>query len=474
MANNPKTSIKDEYVIRKATIFSERLKEEYDIKSYILELSLFEDIELPYISGSMTAMDDLGSFFEMNLKGTEQITIEIFAPETPEANFSITMNITSIVRKVKTNERTEVYTLSLISPIAFKDEGVKLSKSYHGVLDSIAGNIVETYLGAEINRNYQTSRAVQEKVKVIIPYLSPLESAVWLLDRATTILGSPFYMWQSIWEQGDRDTVRIGSLDRMMTGGLLWNMESPMIYSQAAAASVALLGQLEQDFIIKEFDTINNQDATRLMSEGALGARLTNIDSYTGQNYSRHFDVKELLNNAGQFLMRDASDVFSPLQNVFDESLTLNYQGQNKKSNEWDNRYFSTVTSYGTYGSINSYHDDPRELDAMNKMNSRATKALFKQMAINVVLNGAAFLKPLTTGAKTGISAGDTVLMNFMRSDTSTIKPEIDEVISGVYLIQRTRHFFSNTKYQVSATVSKIDRNTAIDPQVETVDADMY
>ena len=474
MANQLKSIIADEYVIKKAVIFSERLKEKYDVKSYILELSLFEDIELPYISGSMTVMDDMGSFFEMNLKGTEQIELLISGAEesTSLAKFSITMNITSIVRKVKTNERTEVYTLSLVSPIAFKDEGIKVSKSYHGVLDSIAGNIVEAYLGVEVNRNYQTSRAVQEKVKVIIPYLSPLESATWLLDRATTIIGAPFYMWQSIWEQGEQDTVRIGTLDRMMTGGAVWNKDSPMIYSQAAAASVALLGQLEQDFIIKEFDTINNQDTTRLMSEGALGARLTNIDSYTGQNYSRHFDVKELLEDSKISLMRADQDGIRGIQNVFDESLTLNYQGQSKKSNKWDNRYFSTVTSYGTYGSINSYHDDPRELDAMNKMNSRATKALFNKNPINVVLNGAAFLKPLTTGASTGVSAGDTLFMNFMRSDTREAKPEIDEVISGVYLIQRARHFFSNTKYQVSATVSKIDSNLPKNPEVEEVNPD--
>ena len=241
MANQLQSIIADEYLIKKAVIFSERLKEKYDVKSYILELSLFEDIELPYISGSMTVMDDMGSFFEMNLKGTEQIELLISGAEesTSLAKFSITMNITSIVRKVKTNERTEVYTLSLVSPIAFKDEGIKVSKSYHGVLDSIAGNIVEAYLGVEVNRNYQSSRAVQEKVKVIIPYLSPLESATWLLDRATTIIGAPFYMWQSIWEQGEQDTVRIGTLDRMMTGGAVWNKDSPMIYSQAAAASVA-------------------------------------------------------------------------------------------------------------------------------------------------------------------------------------------------------------------------------------------
>ena len=43
----------------------------------------------------------------------------------------------------------------------------------------------------------------------------------------------------------------------------------------------------------------------------------SNLDTYTGQSYTRHFDVKELIKKYWAFiLMRDALGNFAPLQNV--------------------------------------------------------------------------------------------------------------------------------------------------------------
>jgi hypothetical protein len=205
------------------------------------------------------------------------------------------------------------------------------------------------------------------------------------------------------------------------------------------------------------------------MEQGSIGSSFSNLDTYTGQSYTRHFDVKNLLNSAGFYLMR--GKLGNP-QNVIDEKQTLTYEGQTKKSHEWDHRYFNTLTSYGTYASVNSYHDDPREMDMMNKMNARAIKNLFQKNTVEIVANGSLFFKPMTTGATVGVGAGDMIRINYLRADTQAEEPQLDEILSGHYIIHRCRHLFSGTRHQVSATVSKIDKDSPIDPQVE--DADMY
>ena len=75
------TNRAQEFKIDKAIISAEHLGSDYDVKSYVLELSLFEDIELPYLSGQIICMDDMGSFDEMNLKGTETIRLKVSGTE---------------------------------------------------------------------------------------------------------------------------------------------------------------------------------------------------------------------------------------------------------------------------------------------------------------------------------------------------------------------------------------------------------
>ena len=118
-----------EFKIESAVISSERLSDDYDIKSYILEFSLFEDIETPYLTGQLVSMDDVGSFDEMALKGTEQIRITLSGVEEKYkgVKVTLTMNIVSILKRVKTAERTEVYHMNLIAPMAYRDNGIKIS-----------------------------------------------------------------------------------------------------------------------------------------------------------------------------------------------------------------------------------------------------------------------------------------------------------------------------------------------------------
>ena len=53
--------------------------------------------------------------------------------------------------------------------------------------------------------------AIQDDIRVIIPNLSPINACKWLLSRATTQTGSPFFLWASIHDEN----LRMGNLDVM-------------------------------------------------------------------------------------------------------------------------------------------------------------------------------------------------------------------------------------------------------------------
>jgi hypothetical protein len=459
---NSKLDLAQEYKILDARIYSERLGDDvYVITPNVIELSLFEDIELPYISGRLVVSDYQGSFNEMALKGTETVYIKLEGggEENYDTNvgFDLEMKISSIIRRDKITERIEGYTLNLISPIAFKDRGIKISKSFKGKLTSMITKIIQNYHGAKVNWNYLKSESSQEPSKVISPYLSPLEMCMWLLDRATTVRGVPYYLWQSIYEQSgfNNQNLRLGSLDHMMNGGFVWNEDVPLVYAEGRAQDAALLTTYDQAFIIKKFEEKDIEDTTRLMESGSIGSQMTVLDTFTGQSYSKHFSVSELLKRGGKDIMYQ--DVATGLQNVYDEELTLEYQGENKPSDQWNNVYFDTLTSYGNNGNNYGYHDDPRELDAMNKVRANAIRNLMDKNAITMVTPGASFFRPMVdTASKIGVGAGDVTKVEVYETDTSTEEINIDHHRSGYYMIQKCRHTFQDGFHTVISTVSKI------------------
>ena len=291
-------TIGQEYKITEATIFADRFDEEYNITKYVGELSFFEDIERPYVTAQLVCMDDLGVFDEIKVRGSEQIrfTIESVEESLPDLSFTIVLNLVSIIMTDKVGDRSEIYHINLISPHAYRDANIKISRSYTGKLELISEAILKNHLDVDVDISYVGAyTSLQAPVKVLIPYISPLESVEWLLDRATTLIGSPFYAWQTIYDQKEgKDTVRFGNLETMMNAPT-YNEELPLTYSAATAASVADGDLSSQGVTVKTIRVENIQDTLKMMHEGHIGSSITSVDTYTSDLHSRRYSIKEHL-----------------------------------------------------------------------------------------------------------------------------------------------------------------------------------
>ena len=78
-----------EFKITEAIISADRLDDEYDIKTYIIELSCFEDLDKPYVTGQIVFMDDIGLIQKIKILGTEKIKLTV-------ATVSLTAGIASL------------------------------------------------------------------------------------------------------------------------------------------------------------------------------------------------------------------------------------------------------------------------------------------------------------------------------------------------------------------------------------------
>lgn len=449
-----------EYLITKAEISADRSLPDgdVDVKSYIGELSFFEDLEKPYVTAQIAVMDDSGTFARLKLKGSEYITLTIEALE-PDLKalgikFTLKMNIVSIVRTGKTADRTEFYILDCISPHAYRDAAIKISKSYTGKIEKVAEAILRNHLGVEVDNSYSIE-SVQDPIRILTPYISPLEAVEMLLDRATSESGCPYYAWSTLYDQVDGvDKIRIGNIETMLQAPA-FNENLPYVFNAADTQSKATDKLSKQVTTVKEIRIENVENTLQMIDEAAVGSMMNSLDTYTSQRFSRHFELSEFINKLKEKnVIRATSE-----QNVFDTEQVLEFSGESKKIDKWDARYINTITSYGTYGSVNSYHDVFDQSQALNKIRASAIKTLLNKNMIDVTLPGVTFLAALGKG-NSGVSVGDIIKVDFFNSDITSLDGEGDmynEERSGYYLVHKCRNIFRDTTHNVVISISKLN-----------------
>ena len=452
-----------EFKITEALITADRLGDEvYDIKQYIMELSCFEDLDKPYVTAQIVFMDDIGLIQEIKILGTEKIKLTVATAEETtvgKVDWTMEFNIVSILQQEKTAERTEVYHINLISPHAYRDQNIKISRSYTGRLTKISEAVLINHLGVEVDRSYGGDQIEsQDPVRIITPYISPLETVSWLMDRATTEVGCPYYAYQTLYDQVDGvEKIRIGNFEKVFNAKA-FNEQKHMLYSQARGMLIAGESQDKQDVIVKRVLVDSIQDTLKLTQEGALGANLMYIDTYTSQKFDRHFDGKKLLERLASVGVLGEGGVEG--QNVYDVEQKIEVEGEVKTLPECESRYISTISSYGTYGSINSYADDKDQLQAMNKIRSNAIKSLLNKNMIEVTIPGVSFFKSKGAGGASLPSVGDVIWIDFLQSATDDAKDGfLNQELSGLYLIHKCRNFYRNTVHEAVMYVTKLAKN---------------
>jgi hypothetical protein len=116
-------------------------------------------------------------------------------------------------------------------------------------------------------------------------------------------------------------------------------------------------------------------------------------------------------------------------------------------------RVFHTLTSRGTYGSSNNYHDVITIADAADKIRSVALFSMLDKNMIEVSVPGTAIL------AKK-ICCGDIINISFLNSGANVREEPYDLAKSGNYFVFDTRHMFKEGLHTVFARVTKLNRKT--------------
>ena len=441
-----------------AEISSDRLPDFIvDIRSLIVELVFFENLDKPYITGQIAISDDAAVFDSMNFSGTDRLHIKMLSEMSADESEDIVMDrsfiLTGIDQIIKSSNsgNSSIYVFSFMDEHAFVSKTKNISRSIKDDLRTEILKLCQNECGKNVDLSY-SGECVQSNFKGIIPYMHPLEAATWLTNKATTELGMPFYLYASIHDKN----LRLASLDIMLQQPA-WNKKVPFIYSPANTQKQENSNNTSlQYFQVQSMKTTNLQNTFKQLTAGGIGALYAVTDISSGRTTAQHFSIDRMLLKASENGIIDYTK-----QNIYDPAYrTPDYDEVNIEGNNLHNtdaKIFHNVVSRGVYSDRKSIHDEVSPAMFLKKIENLAYRnAVFKNM-MDVTVPGPGFIA-------SGGSVGDKIRINVLNDDNNPESPDqLDQLKSGDFLVYNTRHTFRDTRHDVAMTVFKLERGPNID-----------
>jgi len=456
MAKTPQS----QYLIESAIFTADRNpsldNKPLDISRSIAELNIYESVELPYLTGTCALVDDVRFRDAIGIKGSERITFTILPYEDAEPIIK-TFMITGIAANTTANERTEVHTLTLMEEHGYLSSVMKISESYTGLPEQIVENILNSHLGKVVR--YESRVALQQKMKVNIPYWNPLQATEWLRDRMASSVGAPYFLYASFRD----DLLRLEDLDNMMTKDP-WNKKDPYSYSLTSHNSSKISNKRAEFFHVKSYEASQIESTLRLAQGGAIGSEFKTMDlTSSGQTQNTRHNSNTTLNNFIESIETNANlntSIGYDWKLMFAKSAT-NF----KNIGELNSKVFSEVVTsrkfYETDGEtpIAGYADEHLQEGLYKlKIKSAALRAILLNNVFEISVPGQPYLV-----SDLDIGVGSNILLNYAvasQADGSINAGDVDRNKSGKFLVYRTRHMFSEGNYNVKMDIVKLTDKT--------------
>jgi hypothetical protein len=132
-----KTTQSQQFKIVEAVISADRFggndTASFDVRTSVVELSLFESLDKPYLTGQLVLLDDKALFDTIQFQGTERLNIKMASVDNDlDVIMERTFIMTGIEKSVKSNAngKSSVLLFTLLDEHAFLSNLKKISKSF--------------------------------------------------------------------------------------------------------------------------------------------------------------------------------------------------------------------------------------------------------------------------------------------------------------------------------------------------------
>jgi hypothetical protein len=439
-----------------------------DITAFVSELIIFESLDRPYMSGKMVVLDDSELFNGLELQGTENVQITLATEDSQQTDVILNKKfiMTGIESQTKSSEAgsSSVFTITLLDEIAMVGRATKIRKSYSGSLEKIIKSVVKNELGRDTEISYTGAKkptdefGAQENITCIVPNLNALETIDWISSRLTTKNGSPYFCFAtlniphhkdgSFSVKGEEDIkagniIRLGNLDTMLEQEPFNKI--PYRFTPQTNSTNANQSREKQVFNIRAIETPASSNTLKLIDIGAISSTYSNTNLGTGEVHKSEHSIVRTLSNISK---DDIIEKEGKVQNVIDPTAKF----KDKNILRYKSRNFHTITSSGTYGNLNSYHDERVESKFKTKIESKSIKAFLNKNPLTIVIEGSGFIV-----GRGGV--GQIISIDIRGDNVRAEKREelSDSRYSGNHLIYDVKHHFARNLHNVTLNLRKLE-----------------
>lgn len=433
-------SNKSSYEYKSILLQSERLGQDLELKNNVTDVDIYEHIDKPYLTGTISLIDNENVLQEVDFLGGEKITISLRSFRKDSKTITNTFYVSKIPDSPKAGDNSQIIIMHLIEDIGYISNLQVVNRSYTGKISDILRKISFNYLN---NKQIKDSNTDLDNIKVIIPNLDPLQTLIWLTRRAKTKEGYPYYLYSSF----TNPKLQFHDLGTMLQTSVI-NTDVP--YRQNSGAARAIDPDVKRRTITNhKFSTGAN--LIELIERCLIGAKYEYIDTTLEARNIFHYDV--------------IKDVFKPLieksilqKNQNNPPFSPKYKFNEKSFNELDTSYKAMIGGSNAYRTtdednfLTGYNEEKNLSGYKAKIISKAMDEILRQEPLTMVIDGVDFID------------GDkhSTIGNNIRVEFSTSDPEvhggskIDKRKSGDYLIFAVKHMFKKERYDLALTCVKL------------------
>ena len=411
-----------------------------NIEHLVLEISLYENLGSPFVSGNMIILDSANLSNHVNFMGQEKIKIELYDPY--EQQFVVKSFVTTGVKRAeKTSDNASSFIISFVEEHVTLSNITRFSKTYEGKIETIISDI----LADQLNVQVQTDTSAQAVMRYIAPYtISPLKAVNMLRRRATSANGAPFFLYSSIKRPG----LRLANLETLISQPAFNNQ--PFIYSivtdpEYSEYSYSVENMEDRSHKIRSLNIMDNEDVVHLFEEAGFGAQYLWLDTVK--------DIATELRHRSPEVLRRLPKMNGDIN--YDDNFTVG----GKPYHEGVSKYTTEITTKCLFDNINSLKEEVVIDDHMRKAQDRSIRAMLSKAPMTVQLPGYQFFENEAIGKVINLEIPkDIPIMD----EAATGEDVIDKKRSGRYLVYGTRHLFKNGQYSANLNVTKLDNKDSI------------
>ena len=433
-----------DYTIVSFLVYSHKHEKPINIVSHVDEIEIYENIGMPYLTGTFSMKDDMRFYDGVGINGTEMIEITLESPENVGHQILKRFTIFEIISAAKATDNIEVLEIKIVENNCFNNNLMQINKAYSGTPDIIIAKILKDNLNLDMKEgDLPAIKPYQKTMKVVIPYMTPFTAAQWICSMMSTDLGLPYFLFATL----NDENIQLKSLEEMLRNPA-WNKESPYNFSAAYNQATSHLASDKNVFNVGAYSGHSKENTFSLMASGATAGVRSITNATSGQLIDYFFDVDTLFQDLSdmEIIDRDHEPVFHS-----------KYDFNGKPMNEYNTFNSHRIVANETYNGIANIYEETTTGAYRLQSCKNALHNMIMKSSINIRVPGIMYM----VGANASIGrqidfiypANNT---NVISQSSASDEDVIDKKRSGTYVIYTARHHFVDTQHNVDMSCVKL------------------